>query len=107
MTLSAVENTEMTFPNKDSLSFNEMRALTLTNFKKASDILKEAKDLSKFVMKIKRGNGNVEEYPFWNQLNGPIADAIWHCGQIVSFRRSSGNPFPKGVSLLTGKVRQL
>lgn len=106
MTLSAVENTEMTFPDKDSLSFNEMRALTLTNFKKASDILKEAKDLSKFVMKIKRGNGNVEEYPFWNQLNGPIADAIWHCGQIVSFRRSSGNPFPKGVSLLTGKVRQ-
>ena len=106
MTLSAVENTEMIFPDKDSLSFNEMRALTLTNFKKASDILKEAKDLSKFVMKIKRGNGNVEEYPFWNQLNGPIADAIWHCGQIVSFRRSSGNPFPKGVSLLTGKVRQ-
>lgn len=106
MTLSAVENTEMTFPDKDSLSFNEMRALTLTNFKRASDILKEAKDLSKFVMKIKRGNGNVEEYPFWNQLNGPIADAIWHCGQIVSFRRSSGNPFPKGVSLLTGKVRQ-
>lgn len=106
MTLSAVENTEMTFPDKDSLSFNEMRALTLTNFKKASDILKEAKDLSKFVMKIKRGNGNVEEYPFWNQLNGPIADAIWHCGQIVSFRRSSGNPFPNGVSLLTGKVRQ-
>lgn len=106
MTLSAVENKEMTFPDKDSLSFDEMRALTLNNFKKVSDILKESDDISKFVMKIKRGNGKVEEYPFWNQLNGPIADAIWHCGQIVSFRRSSGNPFPKGVSLLTGKVRK-
>ncbi|MFY7672444.1 DinB family protein [Tenacibaculum sp. MEBiC06402] len=106
MTLSAVENTTMTFPKEGSLTFEEMRALTLKNFKKASDILKEADDISKFVMKIKRGNGKVEEYPFWNQLNGPIADAIWHCGQIVSFRRSSGNPFPKGVSLLTGKIRK-
>ncbi len=106
MTLSAVENTEMTFPEEGSLTFEQMRTLTLNNFKKASDILKESDDLSKFVMKIKRGNGKVEEYPFWNQLNGPIADAIWHCGQIVSFRRSSGNPFPKGVSLLTGKVRR-
>ena len=45
-------------------------------------------------------------YPFWNAINGPIADALWHCGQIVSFRRSSGNPFPKGVSVFTGKVRK-
>ncbi len=55
-------------------------------------------------MKIKRRSGTVE-YPFWNNINGPIADAIWHVGQVVSFRRSSGNPFPKGVSVLTGKKR--
>ena len=105
MTLSTVEGTEMKFPKEDSLTFAEMRKLTLENFKKSSDILKKAKDLSKFVMKLKRRNGTVE-YPFWNNINGPIADAIWHVGQVVSFRRSAGSPFPKGVSVLTGKVRQ-
>ncbi len=35
--------------------------------------------------------------------SGPIADALWHTGQIVSFRRSSGNPIPKGVNMLTGE----
>lgn len=106
MTLSAVEGVEMSFPEEDSLSFTEMRKLTLENFKKTSDILKESKDISKMVMKIKRRNGKVEEYPFWNQLNGPVADAIWHVGQVVSFRRSAGNPLPKGPSFLTGTVRK-
>lgn len=106
MTLSAIEETEMSFPEEGSLSFEEMRKLTLENFKKASDILKASNDLSKFVMKIPRGNGKVVEYPFWNQLNGPIADALWHCGQIVSFRRTAGNPLPKGPSFLTGTVRK-
>lgn len=106
MTLSAVEGTEMSFPEEGSLTFAEMRKLTLENFKKASDILKASDDLSKFVMKIPRRNGEVAEYPFWNQLNGPIADAIWHCGQIVSFRRSAGNPLPKGPSFLTGTVKK-
>ncbi len=106
MTLSAVEGKEVVFKKSDHLSFEELRKETLENFKKASDILKESKDLSNFVMKIPRRNGDTAEFPFWNQLNGPIADAIWHVGQIVSFRRSSGNPFPKGVSLLTGTVKK-
>lgn len=106
MTLSAVEGTEMSFPDEGSLTFAEMRKLTLENFKKASDILRKSDDLSKYIMKIKRRNGEVAEYPFWNQLNGPIADAIWHCGQLVSFRRSAGNPLPKGPNFLTGKVRR-
>lgn len=106
MTLSAVEGTEMDFPEEGSLTFAEIRKQTLENFKKISDILKSSTDVSKFVMKIERRGGVVEEYPFWNQLNGPIADAIWHCGQLVSFRRSAGNPLPKGPSFLTGKVRK-
>jgi len=47
------------------------------------------------------------QFPFWNVINGPISDAIWHTGQVVSFRRTSGNPFPKGVNVLTGKKRSL
>ena len=106
MTLSALEDKEMQFPEEGALSFDEMRKITLENIKKSSEILKKADDLSGFIMKIKRGNGKVEEYPFWNQLNGPIADAIWHVGQVVSFRRSAGNPLPKGPSFLTGTVRK-
>lgn len=83
------------------MTFAEKRKKTLENLEKASKILRESKDLSEF--KIIFGK---TEFPFWNNINGPIADALWHTGQVVSFRRSSGNPFPKGVSVLTGKKRQ-
>lgn len=78
-------------------SFDEKRAKTLHNLKQASDILREAEDVSEYKLLF-----TGKELPFWNVINGPITDAIWHVGQIVSFRRSSGNPFPKGVSVLNG-----
>jgi hypothetical protein len=85
--------------------FETMRKTTLINLKKASDILSHASDeeIESFRMMFKRGDQNAE-YPFWNQINGPIADCLWHVGQIVSFRRSSGNPFTEKVSVFTGKV---
>ena len=42
------------------------------------------------------------EFPIWNLINGPISDAIYHTGQLVSFRRTSGNPIPKGVNVFLG-----
>ena len=53
-----------------------------------------------------RGKESTVEYPFWNQVNGPISDALWHCGQLVLLRRSSGNPFNSKVSVLMGKLRE-
>ena len=82
------------------MTFEEKRKKTLANIQKASEILRNAKDISEF--KIIFGK---TEFPFWNQINGPISDALWHVGQVVSFRRSSGNPFPKGVSVLRGTKR--
>lgn len=82
------------------MSFKEKRELTLKNLKQASDLLKNETDLSEFVIIF-----GENKFPFWNAINGPIADAIWHSGQIASFRRSAGNPFPKGVSVFTGKVK--
>lgn len=79
------------------MTFAEKRKKTLENLQQASKILKESKDISQYKMVF----GDTE-LPFWNVINGPIADAIWHVGQVVSFRRSSGNPFPKGVSVLKG-----
>ena len=44
--------------------------------------------------------------PFWNIINGPISDALWHCGQVVMLRRSSGNPFNSKVNLFSGKLKE-
>ncbi|MEL0457087.1 hypothetical protein WJN01_12685 [Flavobacteriaceae bacterium SZ-1-7] len=79
------------------LSFDEKRRQTLLNFKEVSDILKTTEDISKF---------DNEKFPFWNLINGPISDAIWHCGQVVMLRRVSGNPFNSKVSLFAGKLRE-
>ena len=87
------------------LAFNEKRKQTLLNLKTAADILRKSDDLSGFTIAFKNDKGTAE-YPFWNNINGPIADAIWHCGQIVSLRRSSGNPFNSKASLFTGKLRE-
>jgi hypothetical protein len=91
---------------KPTLSFDEMRRKTLENIRDASVIMKGLSDQQvsqlKVIFKSERGTS---EFPFWNELNGPIADAIWHTGQVVSFRRGSGNPFNAKASVFTGKVR--
>ena len=83
------------------MNYKQLRAATLMNIEKSSKILRNSKDISKYKIIFKNAN-NTSEFPFWNQINGPISDAIWHVGQVVSLRRSSGNPFPKGVSVLRG-----
>jgi uncharacterized damage-inducible protein DinB len=40
--------------------------------------------------------------PFWHMINGPLADALTHVGQINAFRRLAGNPTPK-AGLFTGE----
>lgn len=87
------------------LDFVEIRKKTLLNLKEASDRLRAASDQDMRDFKIIFIQGDKSaEYPFWNQLNGPLADCLWHVGQIVSFRRSSGNPFTEKISLFSGKV---
>ena len=86
------------------LTYDQKRKETLENFKKASNILKSATDLEEFKIQFVFTGGS-SEYPFWNNINGPIADAIWHSGQIASFRRSSGNPISSKVEFLEGKVK--
>ena len=86
------------------LDYEEKRKQTLINFKTAADILRESTDLSEYNIVFKSEQG-VREFPFWNNINGPIEDAVWHCGQIVLLRRSSGNPFNSKVSVFNGKLR--
>lgn len=85
------------------LPFNEMRKRTLENFKMSSDVLRKSSDddLIKYTLKFKQGE-KLTEFPFWNHINGPISDCLWHTGQVVSLRRLSGNPFSEKVNLLSG-----
>ena len=93
--------TDFSSPAK-KLSFAELREQTLKNIQGASELLKKTgADLNELDMVFQRGN-NKSEFPFWNLINGPISDALWHVGQVVSFRRGSGNPLPAGVNVLTG-----
>lgn len=88
-------------------SFEELCAMTLKNLKMASDLClnREAKDLEEFKVIFER-NGKQSEFPFWNMLNGPLADAIYHTGQIVVLRRASGNPIHSGMNVFMGKTRE-
>jgi hypothetical protein len=86
------------------MSFEDKRAETLQMLKQAADIFRESEDLGAFTVVFNQGETS-NEFPFWNQINGPISDALWHCGQVVTHRRSSGNPFNSKVSVFSGKVR--
>ena len=110
--VSVVLNSVKQQPNirpepKVVLSFAEKRRETLLALQEASDILRASKPkkMKDFQVIFQRGERRTE-YPFWNQLNGPIADALWHVGQIVSFRRSAGNPLHPKVSVFQGKLRE-
>lgn len=89
---------------EEPMTFEQKRALTLENLEQASRIFRSADDLVDYPVVFKGDESNVE-YPFWNQLNGPISDALWHCGQLVLLRRASGNPFNSKVSVFSGKLR--
>ena len=92
--------------NSTEMTFQEKRRQTLGFIKLASDNLRKCsqKDFEEMDMIFKSPNGT-QTYPFWNQLNGPIADALWHVGQVVSMRRGAGNPFNSKVNVLEGNVR--
>jgi len=90
---------------EEELDFEAKRKQTLENFKKASIILRNSKDLTDLKL-IFKGSQGTNEFPFWNNINGPIADAIWHTGQVVLLRRASGNPFNSKASVFTGKLRE-
>ena len=99
-----IVNSTLQKPNsrgdKVEMTYKEKRTATLNNLKKASDILHVSNDVSQF--KIIFGE---QKIPFWNQINGPIADAIWHCGQIAVYRRVTKNPINPKVNHFTGKIR--
>ena len=102
MISSSFKNQQYEFSDVN-YSYKELREKTLLNLKYIHEQLKLNPDFSKLKISFERG-GNVVEFPFWNQINGPISDALWHCGQVVMNRRASGNPLQPGVNVFIGKT---
>ena len=92
---------------EEEMTFEEMRLKTLNNFKAAREatLNKNAEEMSKLKIIFQRGEKK-NEFEFWHLINGPIADALYHTGQIVAFRRASGNPTPPGVNVFMGKTKE-
>jgi hypothetical protein len=82
-------------------TFEELRKATLENIKKASTIIAGYSDTDMANLKVAFGEKTL---PFWNMINGPISDCLWHIGQVVSFRRSTGNPFSNKVEVFLGII---
>lgn len=93
--------------DKIEYSWSERRAKTLQNLKAASDILHKAEEgsINEYKVIFQRGEKS-SSFPYWNMINGPIGDALWHAGQIVMMRRAAGNPLPPGVNVFTGKTSE-
>ena len=105
--LNGSKNQPNTGREKEELSYVELRARTLQNLEEASELLrgKAADEVAQLSVVFQRGK-NKSEFPYWNMINGPLADAIYHTGQIVSFRRASGNSINPKISVFAGKVRE-
>tara|TARA_Y100000746_G_scaffold2826_1_gene2702 strand:+ start:514 stop:1092 length:579 start_codon:yes stop_codon:yes gene_type:complete len=105
MILYTALNSPIEMMSTEGMGFKEIRKNTLLNLKQASDIIKKTKNFEDLSIIFLRNDKKIE-FPFWNQLNGPIEDAVWHCGQVVAFRRASGNPISNKISVFTGKVQE-
>lgn len=102
-----IYNSAIKRPNKPETrpetpeDFAELRKQTLLNFKRASEHFLTTDKLEDHMVEFVR-NGQATSFPFWNQINGPIEDAVWHSGQVVALRRASGNPIDPNVSVFRG-----
>lgn len=99
---NAIERKEETV----ELTWEQKRANTLNNLFDAANTFATMSDsqLDSLEITFKRG-GNKNTVSFWHLINGPIADALNHVGQIVSNRRASGNPLDPRVNVFKGETK--
>ena len=84
--------------------FQELRQETLNMIAQISDQFKSASDdtIDEMSIKFKMGEQDLD-FPMWNVINGPVSDILHHIGQIVGYRRASGNPIAEGVNPFIGQ----
>lgn len=89
---------------KETKSFNELRQATLVKVQQLSEQLKAtpSEKFDEMPVRFKMGDEDLD-FPFWNAINGVMADALYHVGQVVSYRRAAGNPMDPQVNVFVGK----
>jgi hypothetical protein len=104
--LNALKNLPSTRSGEETskLAYTVKRSKVLANLLEASNLLKKGGKKLNDSQIIFQNNQSKREFPFWNMINGPIADALWHVGQVVSFRRASGNPFNAKANVFLGRL---
>lgn len=89
------------------MTWTEKRKATLKNLYEASLAFRALSqtEIENSKLTFKRGEKE-SSFDLWHLFNGPLADAIYHTGQIVSFRRTTGNPMNPKVNVFRGKNRE-
>lgn len=87
---------------KTFADFDELRMETLELCQAFSAFLADlsAAEIEKASVYLKRKE---KDYSFWYLINGPLADALTHIGQVNSWRRIAGNPVAR-ISPFTGEA---
>ncbi len=90
-----------------SLTYPELRKRTLARLAAASALYRgmTSDQLGQQKVMFSYG-GQYSEYSLWYLINGPLADAIYHTGQLVTFRRTTGNPTNPLVNQFRGKLQE-
>lgn len=108
----AIRNTATSSPsirpvNNPPKDYILLREKTLEYLEQSSALFlnKTAEEVEQMQVIFQRGTEQFS-FPIWNLINGPISDALYHTGQVVSFRRTSGNPIQKGVNVFIGKTKE-
>ena len=76
------------------------RVATLAPIVSTRDRLITMSDDELSAVVLRRSSG--QTFPIWNAINGPIADALTHVGQVNGWRRAAGNPCPE-ANVFTGE----
>ena len=87
--------------------YENLRKATLLLLEEASQafLSQTPAEIESLQLIIARGEKNYT-FPIWNLINGPLSDALYHTGQVVSFRRTTGNPIHPGVNVFMGKTKE-
>ena len=88
-------------PNKSITTLAEYRCEILQLCQEFRNFVSTLSDQEIEAVKITLRRTN-SSYPVWYLINGPLADALTHVGQLVSWRRIAGNPISR-ISYLTGE----
>ncbi|MBX7125969.1 MAG: hypothetical protein K1X47_09770 [Cyclobacteriaceae bacterium] len=91
----------------EKMDYERLRRETLENLKSAADLLRKSQDfqLQDYNMVFSRGKQK-QTFNFFNEISGPVSDALWHIGQVVTLRRQSGNPITDKLNFLDGKLME-